>query len=73
MSSAEEIAKAAKSAFEDSQLIPSAERVTALQNIREALASKKAEILAANKEDLKVTPAFPPGDVVFTGCAGRTG
>ena len=54
MSSAEDIAKAAKSAFEDSQLIPSAERVNALRHIRRALESNKAEILAANREDLKV-------------------
>ncbi|KAJ6475724.1 gamma-glutamyl phosphate reductase [Mycena vitilis] len=51
--SAEEIAKAAKAAFEDSQLIPSEDRVVALHRIREALESNKAEILAANKEDLK--------------------
>ncbi|KAJ7210455.1 gamma-glutamyl phosphate reductase [Mycena pura] len=53
MSSAEDIAKAAKSAFEDSQLISSAERVNALRHIRRALESNKAEILAANREDLK--------------------
>ncbi|KAJ6582036.1 gamma-glutamyl phosphate reductase [Mycena capillaripes] len=57
MSSAEEIAKAAKSAFEDSQLIPSTDRVTALHRIREALESNKAEILAANKDDLKAAKA----------------
>jgi glutamate-5-semialdehyde dehydrogenase len=54
MSSAEAIAKAAKNAFEDSQLITSAERATALHRICETLQSNKAEILAANKEDLKV-------------------
>ncbi|KAJ7625648.1 gamma-glutamyl phosphate reductase [Roridomyces roridus] len=53
MSSAEEIAKAAKTAFEESQLIPSTERVTALQRIHVALQSNRAEILAANREDLK--------------------
>ncbi|KAJ7250457.1 glutamate-5-semialdehyde dehydrogenase [Mycena haematopus] len=53
MSNAEAFAKAAKSAFEDSQLISSTERATALHCIREALQSNKAEILAANREDLK--------------------
>ncbi|KAJ7812047.1 hypothetical protein B0H14DRAFT_3753991 [Mycena olivaceomarginata] len=53
MSSAEAIAKAAKNAFEDSQLITSAERATALHRICETLQSNKAEILAANKQDLK--------------------
>ncbi|KAJ6592324.1 gamma-glutamyl phosphate reductase [Mycena vulgaris] len=57
MSSAEEIAKSAKSAFEDSQLIPSAERVNALHHIRKALESNKTEILAANREDLQAAQA----------------
>ncbi|KAJ7699062.1 gamma-glutamyl phosphate reductase [Mycena rosella] len=53
MSSAEEIAKSAKVAFEDSQLIPSAERVNALRHIHKALEFNKAEILSANREDLQ--------------------
>lgn len=52
--SSEEIAKAAKDAFEASRLIPSAERVAALESIRQQLELQKAEILAANAEDLKV-------------------
>lgn len=52
--SAESIAKAAKTAFEQSQLIPSQERITALHSIRDVLQANKAEIMAANKEDLKV-------------------
>ena len=54
MASAVELAKAAKSAFEASQLIPADERVEALHVIREELESLKAEILAANSEDLRV-------------------
>lgn len=54
MSSSEEIAKAAKLAFEESQLFPSAERVNALHLIRKELDLRKADILAANAEDLKV-------------------
>jgi len=50
----EAIAKASKTAFEDSQLISASERVKALQIIRKELESRKAEILAANVEDLKV-------------------
>ncbi|KAF9531694.1 gamma-glutamyl phosphate reductase [Crepidotus variabilis] len=53
--SSEKIAKAAKSAFEESQLISSGERVKALKSIREQLAIQKDEILAANVEDLKVS------------------
>jgi len=54
MSSSEEIAKAAKAAFEQSQLIPAAERIVALEAIRKELAAHKDEILAANLEDVKV-------------------
>ncbi|KAF7327049.1 Aldedh domain-containing protein [Mycena kentingensis (nom. inval.)] len=53
MSNAEEIARAAKAAFEESQLVPAEERVKALQRIRDALHSSKDAILAANVEDLK--------------------
>lgn len=52
--SSEEIAKAAKAAFEASQLIPSSERIAALESIRKQLDLQKTEILAANAEDLKV-------------------
>ncbi|KAF8661289.1 hypothetical protein AX16_001388 [Volvariella volvacea WC 439] len=50
---AEDIAKAAKTAFEQSQLVPSDERIKALHAIRNELANLKNEILAANKEDLQ--------------------
>lgn len=49
-----EIAKAAKAAFEASQLIDSSERVQALHLIKGELEELKDEILAANKEDLEV-------------------
>ncbi|KDR80611.1 hypothetical protein GALMADRAFT_60721 [Galerina marginata CBS 339.88] len=49
----EEIAKVAKAAFEESQLIPAPERVRALAVIRKQLEFRKAEVLAANNEDLK--------------------
>lgn len=48
-----EVAKAAKAAFEQSQLIPSSERISALQAIHGQLKAQKAEILLANEEDLK--------------------
>jgi gamma-glutamyl phosphate reductase len=51
---AHDIAKAAKSAFETSQLIPSSERITALHAIRQSLEENKADILAANGQDLSV-------------------
>ncbi|KAE9399914.1 gamma-glutamyl phosphate reductase [Gymnopus androsaceus JB14] len=50
---AHDIAKAAKTAFQDSQLIPSSERVNALHEIRKSLEANKAEIIKANAEDLK--------------------
>ncbi|KAI9062600.1 gamma-glutamyl phosphate reductase [Trametes sanguinea] len=49
---AELIAKAAKAAFEASQLIPSSERIKALQEIRRELEIAKDAILAANRADL---------------------
>ena len=52
--SAQSIAKAAKAAFEASQLIASSERVRALHELREELVSAKADILAANRRDLEV-------------------
>ncbi|RDB23445.1 ATP synthase subunit alpha, mitochondrial [Hypsizygus marmoreus] len=48
-----DIAKAAKAAFESSQLVPSSERINALHAIRAELESKKDVILGANKEDLQ--------------------
>lgn len=53
-SSAQDIAKAAKSAFNQSQLLDAEQRVKALHEISDALEAAKAEILAANQEDLKV-------------------
>ena len=50
-----EIAKAAKAAFEASQLIDSSERVQALQLIKTELEGLRDEIYAANKEDLVVS------------------
>ncbi|KAL0573437.1 glutamate-5-semialdehyde dehydrogenase [Marasmius crinis-equi] len=47
-----DIAKAAKAAFEESQLISSDERVKALLEIKNTLEANKAEILRANEEDL---------------------
>ncbi|TCD69477.1 hypothetical protein EIP91_007603 [Steccherinum ochraceum] len=51
--SAKLIAKAAKTAFEASQLIPSSERVSALHEIKKELENAKEKILEANKRDLE--------------------
>ncbi|KZT25225.1 gamma-glutamyl phosphate reductase [Neolentinus lepideus HHB14362 ss-1] len=48
------IAKAARSAFEKSQLLLASERVTALHEIRKGLEASKDAILAANKQDLEL-------------------
>ncbi|KZT07475.1 gamma-glutamyl phosphate reductase [Laetiporus sulphureus 93-53] len=53
ISAAEAVAKAAKEAFEASQLIPAEERVKALYEIRKELEGAKKEILAANRRDLE--------------------
>ena len=50
------IAKAAKAAFEASQLIPSSERVRALHELRKELEAAKGAILEANRADLEVHP-----------------
>ncbi|KAG2068743.1 gamma-glutamyl phosphate reductase [Suillus decipiens] len=52
---AEEIAKAAKVAFEESQLLPPVVRIDALVKIKLQLGANKAEILAANKQDMEAT------------------
>ncbi|KAH9921682.1 gamma-glutamyl phosphate reductase [Epithele typhae] len=51
------IAKAAKAAFEASQLIPTAERVQALHEIRKELEAAKEAILAANRLDVEAAQA----------------
>ena len=53
------IAKAAKVAFEASQLVQSSDRIKALHFIREELESAKQDIFVANKSDVEVRiPAF---------------
>ncbi|KAH7885868.1 glutamate-5-semialdehyde dehydrogenase [Phlebopus sp. FC_14] len=52
-SSVEDVARAAKSAFESSQLLDSNVRNVALQKIVAHLGANKASILAANKEDME--------------------
>jgi glutamate-5-semialdehyde dehydrogenase len=59
---AEEIAKAAKAAFEESQLLPAAVRINALAKIKQQLEANKAEILAANKQDMEVQHHFSAQD-----------
>ncbi|KIJ55650.1 hypothetical protein M422DRAFT_73422 [Sphaerobolus stellatus SS14] len=49
----EQIAKAAKLAFEGAQLLDSSERVKALYAIREELAARRTEIFEANKKDME--------------------
>ncbi|KAI6024431.1 gamma-glutamyl phosphate reductase [Pisolithus marmoratus] len=51
--SVENVAKAAKSAFEASQLLSTDVRKLALEKIAERLESNKAAILAANREDMQ--------------------
>jgi len=51
---AEGIARAAKLAFEASQLVPSSERTAVLEAIRQKLAENKEIIFEANRIDLEV-------------------
>ena len=53
-SSAETIAKEARAAFSASQMLPTSERILALDAIKAELEAKKDSILAANQGDLKV-------------------
>ncbi|GAA5984575.1 hypothetical protein JCM11641_006555 [Rhodosporidiobolus odoratus] len=53
MSSAEEIARSAKQAYNDSQLLDGAERHKALLALKDALTTHKDVIIAANKLDLE--------------------
>jgi glutamate-5-semialdehyde dehydrogenase len=53
-SAAETIAKAAREAFEESQLVQVSERNVALKAIREVLESAKDEIISANQKDMEV-------------------
>lgn len=53
-----DIAKAAKAAFEASQLVPSSVRIDTLYEIVKELELHKDEILAANQKDLKVPDLF---------------
>jgi glutamate-5-semialdehyde dehydrogenase len=57
-SEATAIALAAKTAFEESQLIPSSGRANALREIRSQLEANKDEIFAANKADLEVRKGY---------------
>lgn len=52
--SVEDVAKAAKFAFESSQLLPPDARSLALERIAERLEANKVPILAANSEDMQV-------------------
>ncbi len=54
LSSAEKIAKDARTAFEESQLIDPLVRDAALEAIREVLSSSRDEVLAANQKDMDV-------------------
>ncbi|KAF5377803.1 hypothetical protein D9757_008109 [Collybiopsis confluens] len=54
---AHDIAKAAKNAFQDAQLIPASERAKALHEIQLSLQASKVEILQANQEDIKAAEA----------------
>ncbi len=53
-SNAETIARAARSAFEESQLVDPSERNVALEAIRRVLEESRDEVLAANKRDMQV-------------------
>jgi gamma-glutamyl phosphate reductase len=49
-----DVARAAKAAFEASQLVPHSERVRALNEIRNVLEIDKEKVLEANRLDLEV-------------------
>lgn len=53
-----QLAKAAKTAFETSQLLESEERIKALNFIKDGLESRKSEILEANRRDMEASSHF---------------
>ena len=55
MGDTESIARAAKLAFETSQLLPASERTNALRAITKELQANKSQILEANRKDMEVT------------------
>lgn len=57
--SAEDIAIAARRAFEASQLVDPSERNVALESIRRVLEEKKEDVLQANKRDMDVCRTVP--------------
>lgn len=67
-----QIARAAKAAFEASQLIVSSERINALNAIKDQLNANKEEILAANRQDLEVSPCIRHSNAVSHNDTGRT-
>ena len=69
--SATKIAKAAKAAFEASQLVDASERVKALQLIKSELEALRDEIHEANKLDLEVQYTYPP-IILSQSCASLT-
>lgn len=54
---AETIAKAAREAFEASQLVDAERRNDALRSIRDVLQENKDAVLAANEKDMEVSSA----------------
>ena len=71
MSDIESIARAAKHAFEASQLLHASERVNALRAIIRELTANKSQILEANRKDMEVIfhidrPALiPPLNIMY--------
>lgn len=59
MSTAEAIARLARTAYDASQLVDTNERVLALKAISAAISLHKVEILQANARDLEVRSALP--------------
>ena len=55
--SAEAVARAAKEAFDSSQVLDASERMRALEAVRRGLVEAKDEVLAANAKDLEVSVA----------------
>merc|ERR1711939_285617 len=60
--SAEAVARAAKEAFDSSQVLDASERMRALEAVRRGLVEAKDEVLAANAKDLELA-----GEMVAAG------
>ncbi|WWD20424.1 glutamate-5-semialdehyde dehydrogenase [Kwoniella shandongensis] len=68
---AESIARAARRAFEESQLVATSERDVALKAIRDTLEAAKEEVIVANKKDMEAAESLAATGQLSTSLVSR--